>query len=120
MAASPRSIVFAIAGPVDRADLVDLCTHMGRLLERSAADLVICDVRAAEPDAVTVDALGRVQLAARRAGCRLRLRSASRELRGLVALMGLDDALPAEEDVTPKVSAGGRTAGRAFPWREKT
>jgi ABC-type transporter Mla MlaB component len=42
---------------------------------------------------VTVDALARLQLAARRAGCQVRLRRASAELRSLVALMGLADVL---------------------------
>jgi hypothetical protein len=51
------------------------------------------DVRDVEPDAVTVDALARLQLAARRLSCRLRLRNASPELLELVAFMGLADVL---------------------------
>jgi ABC-type transporter Mla MlaB component len=46
-------------------------------------------------DAVTVDALARLQLAARRHRCVIRLRGASDELRDLVAFMGLDDVLTA-------------------------
>jgi ABC-type transporter Mla MlaB component len=42
---------------------------------------------------VTVDALARLQLAAGRLGCTVRLRNASPGLRELVALMGLDDVL---------------------------
>ena len=45
-------------------------------------------------DAVTVDALARLALAARRGGSRVRLIGASPELRELVAFMGLADALP--------------------------
>jgi len=45
-------------------------------------------------DAVTVDALARLQLAARGYGCRVRLRNASAELLDLVAFMGLEDVLP--------------------------
>jgi anti-anti-sigma regulatory factor len=45
------------------------------------------------PDAVTVDALARLQLAARRHGCRVRLANASPELRELVAFMGLEKVL---------------------------
>ena len=45
------------------------------------------------PDAVTIDALARLQLTARRLGCRLRLRHASPELRELVAFMGLRRSL---------------------------
>ena len=121
MAASiPRVIVFTLVGPVDRVDLAGLCARIAGLLERCGADVAVCDVGAAHPDAVTVEALSRLQLAARRAGCDLRLWNASRELRDLVALMGLVDVLPAEEDPTPAASAGGRRAGRASPWRGRT
>jgi ABC-type transporter Mla MlaB component len=46
-----------------------------------------------EPDAVTVDALCRLQLASRRRRCQIRLRNASDELLTLVAFMGLSDIL---------------------------
>ena len=58
--------------------------------------IVICDVRGADADAATVDALARLQLAARRWGCRVRLRNASDDLLALVAFMGLADVLPDE------------------------
>jgi ABC-type transporter Mla MlaB component len=54
----------------------------------------LCDVRDVVADAVTVDALARLQLAARRHGCRVVLRHSPSELRRLVALMGLSDVLP--------------------------
>jgi hypothetical protein len=50
----------------------------------------VCDV---DPDAVTVDALARLQLAAKRISCRLLLRNASPELLELVSFMGLSDVL---------------------------
>jgi len=43
---------------------------------------------------VAVDALARLQLAARRRGCQVRLRRAPNELRELLAFMGLRDILP--------------------------
>jgi hypothetical protein len=43
---------------------------------------------------VTVDALARLQLAAHRRGCKVRLRGASSELVELVTFMGLRDVLP--------------------------
>ena len=52
-----------------------------------------CDLRGVLPDAVIVDALARLQLAARRHGCRLRLCNASKELLELVAFMGLAEVL---------------------------
>jgi ABC-type transporter Mla MlaB component len=62
--------------------------------ERSATTFVFCDVQGLRADAVTIDALARLQLAARRNQCQLRLRGASNELRELVAFMGLGDVLP--------------------------
>jgi hypothetical protein len=55
--------------------------------------VVACEVRGVEPDAVTVEALVRLQLGARRRGCRVRLFNASEGLRDLVAFMGLTDVL---------------------------
>jgi hypothetical protein len=46
------------------------------------------------PDLAVVDALARLQLAARRLGGSIRIRHASRELEDLLALAGLGDALP--------------------------
>jgi hypothetical protein len=94
MAAPAQStLAFAIAGPIARADLPGLCDRVCALLARSGATVALCDVGGVEPDAVTVDALARLQLAARRHGCRVRLRNASPELVGLVAFMGLGDVL---------------------------
>jgi ABC-type transporter Mla MlaB component len=90
----PQPIVFAVRGPIARADLPGLCERVCTLLERCDAGVALCDVSGVEPDAVTVDALARLQLAARRHGCRVRLRRASTELLELVAFMGLSDVLP--------------------------
>ncbi len=93
-APAPETTHFAIHGPIERDDLPGPCNRVCALLERSAAQIVLCDVRGVEPDAVTVDALARLQLAARRRGCQVRLRYASAELREVVAFMGLTDVLP--------------------------
>ncbi len=90
----PHTIAFAIGGPIARPDLPGLCERICTLFERSGARVVLCDVGGVEPDAVTVDALARLQLAARRHGCQVRLRRASAELLALVAFMGLRDVLP--------------------------
>jgi ABC-type transporter Mla MlaB component len=89
---------FVIRGPISRADLPGLCERVCALLAESRADVVRCEVDGVEPDAVTVDALARLQLAARRHGCRVRLCGASDELLELVAFMGLEDVLPCERD----------------------
>jgi ABC-type transporter Mla MlaB component len=93
-APSPQTVAFAIGGPITRADLPGLCERVCGLLERSGAAVAVCDVRGIHPDAVTVDALARLQLAARRHGCQVRLRHASEELLDLLAFMGLRDVLP--------------------------
>ncbi len=93
-AGAPQTIAFAVGGPITRDDLPRLCNRVCTVLERSSADVVLCDVSGVEPDAVTVDALARLQLAAGRHGCRVRLRHASPDLLELVALMGLRDVLP--------------------------
>ena len=59
--------------------------------------IVICDVGGLEADAVSVDALARLQLAAGRRGCRVLLRHASRELLALVTFMGLRDVLRTDD-----------------------
>src|SRR5262245_25832428 len=86
-------VAFAVRGPIARTDLEGLCDRVCALLGRAAPGVALCDVAGIEPDAVTVDALARLQLGAARHGCQVRLRNASPELRQLVAFMGLDDVL---------------------------
>jgi ABC-type transporter Mla MlaB component len=92
MAASPPStITFAIRGPIAREDLPALYRRVCMLLEQSGAVLAVCEVSGVVADAVSVDALARLQLAARRHRCRVELKNASAELRDLIAFMGLED-----------------------------
>jgi hypothetical protein len=91
---APRTIAFAVWGPIARSDLRGLCDRICKVLSSSDADVAFCDVCGVEPDAVTVDALARLQLAARRSGCQVRLRNASPELVALLVFMGLRDVLP--------------------------
>jgi ABC-type transporter Mla MlaB component len=86
-------VAFAIRGPIDRADLPGLCDRVCALLTDSGASIAVCDVRRVEPDAVTVDALARLQLAARRHGCEVRLLHGSAPLCQLVEFMGLTNVL---------------------------
>lgn len=91
--AGPHEVAFAIRGPITRGDLPGLCDRVCGLLG-ARGSVVACDVHGVEPDAVTVDALARLQLAARRRGCEVRLRHASEPLLELVELMGLSHVLP--------------------------
>ena len=54
---------------------------------------IVCDVGSLAPDAAAVEALARLQLAARRIGLEIRLCRASSELRELIVFCGLDDVL---------------------------
>jgi ABC-type transporter Mla MlaB component len=93
MGAAPKTLAFSIHGPIGRDDLPGLCDRICMLLSGHDATVVDCDVRGVEPDAVTVDALARLELAARNYGCHVRLRGASKVLLELVALMGLEGVL---------------------------
>ena len=79
----------AIYGPITRSDLPGLYRRACALLRRHAPALMVCEVWGVEPDAVAVDALAQLALAARRQGCQIRLRGGSAELRELVSFMGL-------------------------------
>jgi ABC-type transporter Mla MlaB component len=98
---------FAIRGPIARADLPGLCDRVCKLLA-AGKEVVTCDVAGVEPDAVTVEALARLQLAARRRGCRVELVNASPELGGLVDFLGL-------RDVFSPAAGAVRRAGRSSP-----
>lgn len=90
---TPATVGVSIRGPITRADLSGLCDRVCGLMQVTRADVVLCDVHGVEADAVTVDALARLQLAAQRHGCRVKLYRASDELRQLVRFMGLHDVL---------------------------
>jgi ABC-type transporter Mla MlaB component len=98
----PHTVALSIHGPIARADLPGLCNRVCRLIRESRAEIALCDLSGVEPDAVTVDALARLQLAARRTGCRIQLEGASGDLCALVGFMGLTDVLC----VTPPARSG--------------
>ena len=93
-AQAPNTVAFSIRGPIARADLPGLCDRVCALLADTRPEVAICDVAGLEPDAVMVDALARLQLAARRYGSEVRICSASDELLELLAFMGLENVLP--------------------------
>jgi ABC-type transporter Mla MlaB component len=102
-----QTITLAIHGPIARADLSGLCERFSAALSAGGAGAVVCDVQTCPADCVTVEALCRLQLAARRQGCTLALRHASRELLDLVTFMGLAEVLPGSV-----VESGGQAEER--------
>jgi len=63
---------------------------------------IVCDLRGVAADCVTVDALARLHLAARRAGVELSLRDPTTELRELLAFTGLGSVLRVEPGREPE------------------
>ena len=87
----PRADRIVVLGPISRDDLAGLTERVCGELGGATTPVVDCDVATVSPDAVTVDALARLQLGARRHGRRVRLVNASDELLELVRFMGLED-----------------------------
>ena len=76
--------------------------------------LVVCDVGGIDrPGLEAIDAVARLALAARRAGCGVRLENASPQLRDLVAFAGLAEVLPCS--IASAVESGGQAEERQEP-----
>jgi anti-anti-sigma regulatory factor len=89
-ASDPDTLLVTIRGAIDRAAVVRVGDEVRDLLDATGATLVVCDVGGlVRPNTATIDALCRIRLAARRQGCRLRLRLASPDLLDLLDLVGL-------------------------------
>ncbi|MFJ9006537.1 STAS domain-containing protein [Streptomyces canus] len=105
--------VLVLAGPVTRDEVAGLSDEVRALLRTTRAGVVVCDVAGLGPPGLgTVDLLARLQLAARRAGGRIRLRDPDPGLHALLDLVGLsfeverqpeqgEPALGVEEEVEP-------------------
>lgn len=95
--AGPTSIVLPLAGPVDPGLADGLCAVVRATLAAAPVDVLTCDAAGAEPDLVLLDALARMLVTAREAGCSLRVRGGAPGLRALVELAGLADVLSVDE-----------------------
>jgi STAS domain len=105
------TIEVVLRGRFAPADIPGLWGRLLPLLGRTAAPVVVCDVTAmVDPDAETIDALARLQLTARRSGCRIRLRHACGRLQGLLSLTGLAEVVPCGPD--RPVQPGGKAEQR--------
>ncbi|MEV5849289.1 STAS domain-containing protein [Streptomyces sp. NPDC051985] len=105
--------VLMLSGPVARDEVPGLCDHVRVLLRAGAARTVVCDVGGLGPPGLAaVDLLARLELTARRAGGRIRLRDPDPALRSLLRFVGLrlqvegeveerEPALGVEEEVEP-------------------
>ncbi|MFF2998411.1 STAS domain-containing protein [Streptomyces sp. NPDC057950] len=105
--------VLVLPAPVTRDEVPRLCDAVRARLAATGGGVVVCDVAGLGPPGLaTVDALARMELAARRAGGRIRLRDPDPPLRALLDLVGLrfelegqteerEPALGVEEAVEP-------------------
>jgi ABC-type transporter Mla MlaB component len=92
----PRTLLLEVYGPLTHSDLPGLYARTCALLAEHDIDLVLCSVAGVAPDAVAIEALARLQLAARRRGAQVRLSGAPPDLLALVDFMGLGEVLPGE------------------------
>jgi STAS domain len=94
---------------VSRADLESIAARAANMLDEAVTELV-CDVRGVDrPTVVTVEAICRLRLSARRHGLTVRLRGASVELLDLLGLCGIPpgSVLEDERDAEQREEARG-------------
>lgn len=84
-----------IWGPLTREDLPGLYSRVCAHLASLPAGDVACDVSGLRADAVAVEALSRLQLAARGNSQRVVMSGASEPLRAVIELVGLSGVLVA-------------------------
>jgi hypothetical protein len=109
----PGGTVLIMLAPVPRDGIPALCERARRLLAGCDAGPVSCDVDAlAEPDAVTIDALARLQLTALRLGYRVELQRARGPLVELLLLSGLNGVLRCAGSGVSRVEARGEPEHR--------
>jgi ABC-type transporter Mla MlaB component len=90
----------ALGGPVAGADLPALCERVRVLVARDPPPLVEFDLAALpRADLDTVEVLVRLQLTAKRAGCRIRVCHPPEGLGELLMLLGLDSCVAIRVEV---------------------
>jgi ABC-type transporter Mla MlaB component len=90
-----KTIHAQIRGPLERRDLPGLYVRICAKLAATRGGTLVCDVAGVAVDAVAVEALARLQLGARRRGCRVLIVNAPAELDELIQLFGLKEVLRA-------------------------
>jgi hypothetical protein len=101
MGTPAAAVVVSVRSPLGPDAVAELCARLRGLVRATGVAVVTCDVEGVPADVAAVDALARMALTARRLGCTVRLRHAGDDLRGLLALAGLDGILPCPRDPDP-------------------
>jgi ABC-type transporter Mla MlaB component len=89
--AAARTLTFALRGALAREGLPALADRIGQRLKTAQPQVALVDVVGLNADAVSLEALALIALKARRAGCQLRLRGCSSNLRAMIELAGLGE-----------------------------
>jgi anti-anti-sigma factor len=93
---SPTTVV-KLSGHLDQVDVPQLSACVCSALAEAGSGPIVCDIGTlTTSDAVALDALGRLQLAAIRGGRRIYLRGVGHKLQELLELAGLTGVLPVE------------------------
>jgi ABC-type transporter Mla MlaB component len=87
------TISFVVRGPIARADLPGLCDRLRDRIAQQNATHVVCEISGLAADAIAVDALARLRLAAYLCRCSVSVEGWSEELQDLIAFVGLGDVL---------------------------
>ncbi|MFG2650130.1 STAS domain-containing protein [Streptomyces sp. NPDC048436] len=96
-----------LTGTLDREATRRLCEEARTLLRATGADVLVCDVADLGPPVLAaIDALARLQLTARRAGGRIRLRDPAPHLTELLHLVGLSFEVEVEREAEQREPAG--------------
>lgn len=90
---SSGPLLFALHDPLRRSDVPDLYERACHELADGRHRLLEVDVGSVPADAVAVDAICHLALAARRHGCQVRLRGAADSLWQLLELSGLGEVV---------------------------
>ncbi len=115
MAIQPRrTVALKIEAPLERGDLAGLIERTCALLADGDVEVIVCEAAGVRADAVALEALARLTLAARRHRCELRLTLASEQLIELLTLVGLGEVLGLS--TTPRAAQAARTAERSSLW----
>jgi ABC-type transporter Mla MlaB component len=116
----PSVIAFVVDGPIERADIPGLCDRFRAVLADAPPGRVVCRVGPlCSLDAVTVEALVRLKLTARRLGRQFVLIEVADDLRDLVGFMGLRPVLLASLDQASRRGGRPNSGKRASVSRKK-
>jgi hypothetical protein len=106
------SLVVYFCDEIDRWELPGVCARVRAFLLSIDARMLVCDFGAvADPDAVTLDVLARLQLTAGRLGRVVELRSACAGLDDLIEFAGLSAVVGVVPEPPTRAEEAGRRAG---------